>query len=237
MALTDQLIAYYQFEEASGTRNDSHGSNHLTDNNTVGVTTGVVGNAADFVAANSEHFTRALPSPLDGLSALSVAFWAQARSLSALLSVFGHGDGTSSTFFEGDRVFIRGTLGNQDNTFANPFSTSQFDFYVLRRTPTSVSLRKNDSTSVFSNSFSDSGTISAAAVEPFRLGGQASGSGGAVAYWDGALDQFGLWSRSITSGEETQLYNGGAGLSYAAFGGGGGGGGVKPAYYFHRMRR
>lgn len=35
MALTDNLISWWSLDEASGTRYDSHGTNHLTDNNTV----------------------------------------------------------------------------------------------------------------------------------------------------------------------------------------------------------
>ena len=54
MALTDNLIAFWQLEEASGVRYDSEGSNNLTDNNTVTSATGVVGDAAQFTRSNSE---------------------------------------------------------------------------------------------------------------------------------------------------------------------------------------
>ena len=57
MALTDNLIAFWELEEASGTRNDAHGSNHLTDNNTVAQGTGKVGNCADFELDNSEYLS------------------------------------------------------------------------------------------------------------------------------------------------------------------------------------
>ena len=46
---TTGLVSYWALDETSGTRYDSHGSNDLTDNNTVGYTTGVQGNAADFI--------------------------------------------------------------------------------------------------------------------------------------------------------------------------------------------
>jgi hypothetical protein len=55
--LADILVAHWSLGEASGTRADDVGSNDLTDNNTVGQTTGVVGNAALFVAANSEFLS------------------------------------------------------------------------------------------------------------------------------------------------------------------------------------
>jgi hypothetical protein len=34
-------------------------------------------------------------------------------------------------------------------------------------------------------------------------------------YWDGRLDELAFWKRTLTAGEKTALYNGGAGLNYA----------------------
>jgi hypothetical protein len=42
-------------------------------------------------------------------------------------------------------------------------------------------------------------------------------------FWEGIIDEVGFWSRVLTSGERTALYNGGAGLDFSAFSGGGGG--------------
>lgn len=62
--LLTSLIAHWKLDEASGTRNDSHGTNHLTDNNTVTTATAKLGtNAAQFTAAwleapIAEWFTR-----------------------------------------------------------------------------------------------------------------------------------------------------------------------------------
>ena len=55
--LPTNLIAYWKLDEASGTRNDSKGANHLTDNNTVTQAVGKVGNAAQFTLANSEYLS------------------------------------------------------------------------------------------------------------------------------------------------------------------------------------
>lgn len=48
------LVSHWKLDELSGTRVDSYGSNHLTDNNTVTVNSGKLGNAAQFTSANSE---------------------------------------------------------------------------------------------------------------------------------------------------------------------------------------
>ena len=64
MALTTDLYrAYREMNEASGTRNDSHGANHLTDNNTVGSAPGIVGTAADFEAGSLEYLS-IVPMPV-----------------------------------------------------------------------------------------------------------------------------------------------------------------------------
>lgn len=55
MALADNLVSYWQM----GSANDSHGTNHLTNNNSVSFTTGKVGNAASFAAASSQYLSHA----------------------------------------------------------------------------------------------------------------------------------------------------------------------------------
>lgn len=45
MALVDNLISYWSLADV----NDAHGSNHLTNTNTVTFVTGKVGDAANFV--------------------------------------------------------------------------------------------------------------------------------------------------------------------------------------------
>jgi len=58
---TTGLVSFWKLDEASGSRADSHGSNTLTDNNTVGqgasITAAPYSTAADMVAANSEFLS------------------------------------------------------------------------------------------------------------------------------------------------------------------------------------
>lgn len=57
MALTDSLVAYWTLDEPGGTRADSVGANHLSDNNTVTQAAGSMGSAAQFTALNLESLT------------------------------------------------------------------------------------------------------------------------------------------------------------------------------------
>jgi hypothetical protein len=55
--LATGLVSYWELEEVSGTRVDSHGSNDLTDNNTVGSGTGIQGNCANLEKSNTEDLS------------------------------------------------------------------------------------------------------------------------------------------------------------------------------------
>ena len=56
---TTGLVAWWELNEESGTRADSHGSNDLTDEATVLFAAGKQGNAADFEKSNSESLSLA----------------------------------------------------------------------------------------------------------------------------------------------------------------------------------
>jgi hypothetical protein len=60
------LTAYWDLQEASGTRNDNYGANHLTDNNTVTQAVGPIGtdNAGNFVRVNNEYLSKASAAAL-----------------------------------------------------------------------------------------------------------------------------------------------------------------------------
>lgn len=60
--LNSSLISYWELNEPSGTRNDSHGTNHLTDNNTVTTSAGLILNAISQVndlSGNGRHLVQA----------------------------------------------------------------------------------------------------------------------------------------------------------------------------------
>jgi hypothetical protein len=62
MALTDSLISYWKMDETSGTRYDSHGTNHLTDNNSVGSLTGKINSSAYFGPAPTTKYLNHIDS-------------------------------------------------------------------------------------------------------------------------------------------------------------------------------
>lgn len=234
MSLATNLISFWELEEASGTRNDAVGSNHLADNNTVTQGTGKVGNAAQFTAANSEYLSIASNASLQvGNTDRAMCAWVKAATLPSIANIIAKRSGLGgleyylryiSGLFQLE-VSADGTTPVTDcnaSTFGSP-STATWYFLVVQHDSVAHQLRicVNDGTV---DSVSHTGGIFAGTID-FCIGGAPAGGGD---YWDGLIDQVGIWGRTLTSGEITALYNGGAGLSYAAMTGGGGGGVTYP---------
>lgn len=232
---TTNLVSYWEFEEASGTRFDSHGSNDLTDNNTVAQGTGIQGNGADFEATNSEYLsiTDAAQTGLDlGASGtdFSASFWFNFESLPS--------SGQYRTWFW---KWVGGTNNRQ---FVIDFTNASGAYR------SAVLLSSNGSSSYnsevnFSTSFStatwyhfvyvydaSAGTLKAyvnGSLEVTHSSTPTSIYNGNGAFWisngqgfhDGVMDELGIWSEALTSDHITWLYNSGAGRTYADLSGGG----------------
>jgi hypothetical protein len=86
---TTNLIAWWSQDEVSGTRNDSHSTNHLTDNNTVSSTTGKKSNAAEFTSANSEYLSIADNASLSmGDIDFTLCSWVRLTGTKAAFPIF-----------------------------------------------------------------------------------------------------------------------------------------------------
>jgi hypothetical protein len=226
MALTDNLIAFWELEEASGTRVDAHGTNDLTDNNTVLQGTGKVVSCADFERDNTEYLSRADNADLStGDIDFTIAAWVTLESFTAAHTVWGKWGSTNGvreywlycwtnldrfqfTVQDGDGAVNADALGAP--------STGTWYFIVCWHdaTANTVNIQVNNGT-VNSVSYSF-GIVDTTA--PFHIG--ANAENGSNHHWDGLIDQVGFWKRVLTADERTELYNSGNGLSYAAMSGG-----------------
>lgn len=215
MALTDSLVSYWKLEEASGTRADSHGTNHLTDNNTVTQATGKLGNAAQFTAANSEWLSIADNASLSaGDTDFTLAAWVYLDSKSADRwfaakggeYMFGYRNGSDRL------IFIVAKAGNPTSITAGTFGSP----------PTATWLHVvgwHDAVADQIGIAVNAGTANTAAysagvddsTSAFEVG---RGDFFGLNYMDGRIDALGFWRRVLTAQERTDLYNGGAGLEY-----------------------
>ena len=127
MSLLDSLVSYLELEEASGTRNDSHGTNHLADNNTVTQAAGKIGNAAHFTGANSEYLSIADNASLGFTTAFSVSFWVKitdkvtdAEFFRGLIAKWVDGSDAEWSIFQVD-------TGSSDDAYGISLATSAAD--------------------------------------------------------------------------------------------------------------
>lgn len=217
MAVIDDLVSYWSLDEASGNALDAHGTNELTDTNTVGAATGKVGGARDFTPANSEYFTRASNASLQtGDIDFSFAGWVRFDSVNEWPVVIGKDDSTTREYFLARhntlgvfyaQVFINSTTASyvEWGSAANT-ATWYFVAFGHNATANDAWISVNAGTPV--TQAWTSGVLATAAV--FRIGAR----GDATNFIDGLIDEVGFWKRDIRS-DLSWLYNAGNGRSYA----------------------
>ncbi len=227
MALTDSLAAYWKFDEASGNAADSSGNSYtLTNNNTVGYAAGIINNGGDFGSSNTNKtFTRTadtLGIVVD--AARSFAGWFQISvdpTSGTVYDVMGQGYNPSDVFyifeygnFGGTKRFRvgRARSGVDDPTMTYDTTLTTSTWYHIAYT---IDGSRNQ-IFYFNGTSVDSDT----AASGNGSGTTTTGTLFSTAFFatarllQGKVDEWGVWSRVLTSDEVTELYNGGAGLTY-----------------------
>jgi hypothetical protein len=217
--LTD-LVAYWKLDETSGTRFDSAGSNNLADNNTVGFAGGKIGNAASFVAANSENLDGG--DILDiGNDSLTVSCWFKTTSPGGELNVTplvgkpfaGGKQGRYAIALENGKVTVPiqdapGAGPSRDVMTVETYNDGLWHFAIMVVDHATGVYLYVDNVLEASSLGALAATLNT--TDPFLIGFYT----GIAAYMDGEIDEVGVWRRALTASEITQLYNSGAGLTY-----------------------
>ena len=219
MALTDNLEAYWRLDEESGTREDRAGSNDLTDNGTVLYATGKVGNAADFVEANTEYLSIADNASLStGNEDMSMILWVNiddtagehriaSKWTAQIEYLLEEGGATADrfTWWVGD---TSGSCSVGATTYGDTSAAVGnwvMIFVYVDITADEIGISINDGTV-------DTAVLTitpADGTDPFYLGYNSTTVG-----LDGQLDEVGFWKRKLTSTEVTTLYNSGNGITH-----------------------
>ena len=212
MSLNDSLVAYWKLDETSGTRNDSVGSNHLTDNNTVTSAAGKISNAASFDSANLEYLSIADNADVRvGGIDFSMSFWMNPGSLDVFRAILGKRSGAGQDWnlqiYPDDDAVHFEVGGASLLTSGTTLTASTWYHTIIYRDSVNNNycIVINDGTPSTANNATEI-TDSAA---PFEIGRTL-----ATNYYSGLIDEVGLWKRVLSASEITQLYNGGAGLEF-----------------------
>ena len=225
-ALHISLISYWKLDEVSGTRADSviATGNTLTDNNTVTSNPGKISLAGQFTGANSESLSIADNASLSMLSTdFTLAAWVYldttgARTIIAKWDSLGLNAEylLEYSVVVGSRLSF--TIQKANNSGSVTVTASAFGalstatWYLLiawyDSVAQTINLQINDGT-IF-------GIANTAGVRdgtsPFALGAIFGVT--PSAFWNGRIDETGVWKRVLTVAERTALYNAGAGYTW-----------------------
>jgi len=214
VALTDNLISYWKLNEVSGARADSVGTNNLTDNNTVAGVAGKIGNATQHVAVNLEYLSIASNATLQtGDIDFTWACWAQVATKTARQGIIVKDANVAGAAYLLEyentqdrfrcRIDVSATL-RADILGSPTANTWYFLVFWHDSTANTINIQGNNGVANSAALVHDGLTDAA----PFEIGRFIT------FYLDGMVDEVGFWKRVLTAQEKTDLYNGGAGLSY-----------------------
>jgi RHS repeat-associated protein len=214
------LVSWWTMNEASGTRYDSHGTNHLTDNNTVTSTTGLKGNAASFVTANLEYLSIADNPDLSvGDIDFTIIANVYLNSNASSFAIVEKSDNTGTTPLEYRLVFnsaaqafrfrVEPAAGQAYYVDSDPVVTNTW--YTVIAWHDSV----NDTLNIqVNNAAVKSSAITTGSTNTnfaFLIGGLANGANG----MNGRIDEVAFYKRVLTPAERNWMYNAGAGRTYS----------------------
>jgi len=225
MALPEPVSAW-NFDESSGNCADSKGSNTLTNNNSMSYVAGLIGNAANVVAASDKapSITAAAQSGLIPVGSFTFNAWYNFKSNPNNTSshLFSQWVGTGSRSmlisfdnYSGDPPQITCYISPNSSTFyscnyINTFSTNTwYMFTFVFTSSTKIELFINGS-SVASNSTSIPAAVYQSGTGAFAFGSSIGGGDGV----DLNMDMGAFFSQALTGAEITELYNSGAGKQY-----------------------
>lgn len=209
--LTD-LVAYWNLDEASGTRVDSHTNGlDLTDNNTVGSGLGVdgVSTAADFESGNGEYLSRASAEDwAPNGQTVYFAAWVNPESLASdgafwgATSPFSHQFCVKAT--SGD-LFVDAWCTNAATpSIVGALSVGTWAFCEFKIDTATQKV----GVAVNGGAWTETSYTSYTAQGAMELFIGARSAGGTL--FDGLMQGVGIWRRVPTADERTWLYNSGA---------------------------
>jgi len=213
--LAAKVTTYYDFNEASGNRSDSVGSLTLTDNNTVASSTGVLSNAANFVAANSESLSRATNDVHTGTGAFTISGWVKASGTGTerffSMGIDTPGGSMQQLSLENGVLWARQGVGNTAS-FGSGYQDGSWHHFVVTWPSSATSADINvyiDGSSVAAASTAGSDTINVLS-DTFQFGANTVGT-----YATAEVDEVAIMSGSeVTASEVTDLYGGGTPPAY-----------------------
>jgi hypothetical protein len=211
----DGLVAYWPLDEPGGVRRDRMGRANLTDHNGVASGPGRVGVAAHFEQVNSEYLGITSAGLDTGDTDFTLTAWINLATVSQCVVVgkdAGNGRDYALEVSDQARATFTATRSNKSAivTSSGPdLVAGGWYFLVAAYDATAVDLSIQVDDGPVDHVSTANVPINQSAAE-FRIGARVGSS--VAEYFDGLVDEVGLWKRVLTPAERSALYNNGAGL-------------------------
>lgn len=208
-------IAYYKLDESSGNPVDSKNSYDLTNNGTTPYATGLISNCADFGTSNSTKSLSRTGNPATTVNGgnFTISYWGKVVSGATYQCKVEIQCTTNGAWFRAyvgldaqNNRWLAGWHGGNQIASGQTFSTSTWYHVVITNNGGTLEM--------FGNGVSKGTTAvhyggSLSATDNFSIGNT-----NAIGYGDGYIDEVGVWDSVLSGTEITDLYNGGAGVTY-----------------------
>ena len=230
MAITTTAVSSWKCNQTSGNLVDSIGSNTLTNVNSVPFVTGKINNGADLELSSSQYFSIAdgSQSGLDFAGNFSISFWIKLEQLPSTagsqFDIVAKDNVSVSRSYSVNaqtsdklQLVIFNTPNQREGVTTGAFFVSGdvgnwvFVTCTYNSTTGATVIYKNASSQAVTNFGSTTTALNSTA--PFSIGARFASSV-AQNFTDGVIDEVVVWSGVLSGAEVTELYNGGAGLSY-----------------------
>jgi len=225
-SLRTGLVAYWPLNETATSgdvtaKDESGKGNNLTSNNSVLSTAGLIGNARDFVAANSEFLSIASNTDMQfGDKDWSISLWFNLNDTTVYQIVAKDASGgrefecASNTSGGNTRlttVFYH-SGGSVTSVQPNPGSlaTGTWHFLAFRHINSTGVITGRINTATFTFTRPAGQTWNATSTE-FRLGARAFSP--FQSFLNGKIDECARWGRALSNAELDELYNSGNGIN------------------------
>jgi hypothetical protein len=217
-SLLNQLISHWKLDETTGTRNDSHGSNHLTENGTVRSAIGKIGNAASFASADTPYLSKLDNDSLStGDIDFTIASWVKLTVDSSNQPVLQKGFEVYAEHYleynaglDTFRVVIGDGGVSLPANNAGVLTAGNWYFVVFWYDSVGDKLYIQVNNRTFDSATFAGGNTSTPGE--FRIG-----LGPGPIYNNGLIDSVSFWKRTLTDNERTLLYSTGNGFDYSNF--------------------
>jgi len=217
--LNTDIVAYWNFEEASGDLLDQVVSNDGTNDGCEYGTAGIIDDCWTFVAANTDFVTIPDNAALKFASGdFSVQAWVKYPETASTLYIINKG--TEEVGGIRWTIQIASTAGAiywsiDDNTAAKTIKTTgtNYDNDAWHHV---VGVRDGNNLILYVDGSAETplditGYGSLDTTEDLKIGARSEDD---RRNWEGEIDEVGIWNRTLSPEEVTQLYNGGAGITY-----------------------